>query len=673
MPSAARKPFRPPAVPLLACDPYFSVWSFTDKLTDEKTKHWSGSNMPLTGMLRVDGQTFRFLSADPGKTPAMEQKSLEVLPTRTIYRFEAAGVALALTFTTPALPHDLDLLAWPVTYVNFELKSLDGRSHEASVYLDALADLGAANPQQPVAWSRLNLGNFSVLRAGTVEQPVLQKTHCERIDWGYLYLATPSEKGRQTVANAEEARNGFIKDGSLPVHDDVDTPRPTCQGWPVLACTLDFGAVNAPASRSLVFAYDDLFGVELFNRKLRSYWRKKHADIGSLLREAFARHAEIEETCAAYDEELMADLRASGGEAYARLCALSFRQCTAAQKLCADYDGKPLHFPKENYSGGFIATVDVHYPAAPFPLLFNPELLKAELTPVFDYVRSGNWPYPFAPHDLGDYPKANGQTYGGTHLPLDKQMPVEECGNMLLMVAALAKIEGHAEYAKAQWPILEQWAGYLLEKGFDPENQLCTDDFMGHLAHNANLSIKAILGIGSFGMLCEMTGKREDAAHYTKQARAMAEQWRKMACDGEHYRLAFDKPGTWSQKYNLVWDKLLGLNLFPAEIARTEIASYLKRQQPYGLPLDSRGTVCKNDWSIWSATLAEARVDFEALVEPLYTFAAETPSRVPLTDCYWCDKGVIRNFQARSVVGGFFIKLLADEALWTKWANRRRA
>jgi hypothetical protein len=174
-------------------------------------------------------------------------------------------------------------------------------------------------------------------------------------------------------------------------------------------------------------------------------------------------------------------------------------------------------------------------------------------------------------------------------------------------------------------------------------------------------------------MLCEMAGKREDAARYTKQARAMAEQWQKMAFDGDHYKLAFDKPGSWSQKYNLVWDKLVGLNLFPAEIARTEIASYLKRQQPYGLPLDSRGTVCKNDWSIWAATMAESRADFEAIVEPLYTFAVETPSRVPLTDCYWCDKGVIRNFQARSVVGGFFIKLLADEALWMKWARRRRA
>ncbi|MCW8133735.1 MAG: DUF4965 domain-containing protein, partial [Planctomycetota bacterium] len=541
----------------------------------------------------------------------------------------------------------------------------------AALYFDTLADIGAAHPHQKIHWSRLKMGDFTTLRSGTVEQPVLEKEHVDRIDWGYLYLAT--QGAQDTVAPAERARDGFAKNGTLPAHDDLETPRATNDGWPVLACTFDFGSVQAAASRGWVLAYDDLFGVELFHRKLRPYWRKQHADIGALLRAAFDRREEIEAACAAYDESLMADLRASGGEAYARLCALAFRQCTAAQKLCVDFDGKPLHFPKENYSGGFIATVDVHYPASPFPLLFNPELLKAELTPVFDYVRSGQWPYPFAPHDLGNYPRANGQTYGGTDLPMHMQMPVEECGNMLLMVAGLARIEGNAGYAQANWPILDQWARYLEEKGLDPENQLCTDDFMGHLAHNANLSVKAILGLGAFGMLCEMAGKREDAARFTKQARAMAAQWQTMAADGDHYKLAFDKPGTWSQKYNLVWDKLLGLNLFPAEVARAEVAYYKTQLQPHGLPLDSRGPLCKNDWAIWSATLADERADFEAIVEPLYHYADVATDRIPLTDCYWCDKGKVRAFQARSVVGGFFIKLLADEHLWRKWAGKAKA
>ena len=70
--------------------------------------------------------------------------------------------------------------------------------------------------------------------------------------------------------------------------------------------------------------------------------------------------------------------------------------------------------------------------------------------------------------------------------------------------------------------------------------------------------------------------------------------------------------------------------------------------------------------------LTDSRVDFEAIIAPLYRFADETRSRVALTDCYWCDRGVIRHFIARSVVGGFFIKLLADEKMWKKWAGRAK-
>ena len=115
------------------------------------------------------------------------------------------------------------------------------------------------------------------------------------------------------------------------------------------------------------------------------------------------------------------------------------------------------------------------------------------------------------------------------------------------------------------WPQLTKWAEYLKEKGLDPENQLSTDDFAGHLAHNANLSIKAILALGSYGHAGRHDrARRRRRRAYRKTAQEFARKWIGLAAEGDHYRLAFDKPGTWSQKYNLVWDKLLGLNLFPA-------------------------------------------------------------------------------------------------------------
>lgn len=669
---AAAAEFRPPAIPLVTSDPYFSIWSMRDRLTDDATRHWTGAEHPLTALVRVDGKTYRIMGDAPAELPAMTQVSVRVWPLRTIYEFAGDGIRLRLTFLTPLLPRNLDVLARPVTYLTWEVRAADG-GHAVALYFDAAAPIVVNTPEQEVTWGRYQVPGMLVTRMGSQEQPVLRKSGDNlRIDWGYLYAAAPQDEGAAAVtSSAHEAREAFAAHGTLPASDDLDAPRAAHDRTPVLAFRFDLGSVaGAPVSRHMMLAYDDLFSIEYFHRKLRPYWRRKGAGPFEILDDAQRDYASLAAQAKDFDQQLMADLERAGGEKYARLAALAYRQAIAAHKLVADIDGTPLFFPKENFSNGCIGTVDVIYPSSPLFLLMNPRLLRASVTPLMEYARTERWPFPFAPHDLGTYPLANGQVYGGGEKSEKDQMPVEESGNLVLMASGIAAAEGDASYAAHYWPLLAKWAAYLKSKGLDPENQLSTDDFAGHLAHNANLSLKAILALGAFAKLADLTGHKDDAAAYAGIARQFAAEWLKLAADGDHYRLAFDKPGTWSQKYNLVWDKLLGLDLFPASLAQKEIAFYQTKQNRYGLPLDNRKNYTKLDWLVWTATLADSRAGFDALIEPAYRFADESPSRVPLTDWYDTVTGKKQGFQARSVVGGVFVKMLSDPALWKKWSAR---
>lgn len=668
---------RPPAVPLIAHDPYFSVWSTSDRLTDQDTRHWTGTPQPITGLVKIDGKVWRFLGGQPRFAPPLEpmkQVGLELTPTRTIYSMEGGGVGLELTFLTPALPNDLEILSRPVTYLVWRLRSLDGRPHQVKLYLDCSSSLALNRPEQRAVWSRHRVGDLTVLRMGSSEQSILTKSGDDlRIDWGYFYLAIPPDQGKvETAGTRTKLRAQFASTLTLPEEDALDWPVQVSRDDTLIAATIDAGAVaDRPVTRWLMLAYDDMYSIEYFQRRLQPYWRRKGMGAAELMKAAARDFPSLEERARRFDSELTRDLAAAGGPKYAALAVLAYRQALAAHKLAADADGTPLYFSKENFSNGCIATVDVTYPSAPMFLLLNPQLLKAMLKPVLDYASMPRWPWRYAPHDLGQYPLANGQVYGGGESNEDRQMPVEESGNMLILLAALAEAEASTDFPRKYWPLLTKWAEYLKEKGLDPENQLNTDDFAGHMAHNTNLSLKAIAALAAYARLADRLGHRDVASAYTALAKDMAGKWMRMAADGDHYRLAFDQPGTWSQKYNLVWDKLLGLNLFPAEVARKEIAYYRTKQNAYGLPLDNRSAYTKLDWILWTATLAETREDFEAIANPAYRFANETPTRVPLSDWYWTTDGRQRGFQARSVVGGIFVKMLEDGQRWRRWVNAR--
>ncbi|HEV8379109.1 MAG TPA: DUF4965 domain-containing protein, partial [Tepidisphaeraceae bacterium] len=526
------KSFRPPAVPLITHDPYFSIWSVSDQLNTDWPRHWTGTVHALCGQIRIDGKPYRYMSPGPETSQPMTQTSLDISPTRTTYQFESAGIRLTLTFLSPLIPSDLEMVSKPITYITWTAQSIDDKPHTVQIYLDATGEVAVNKVEQKVVWDRQLGPDLDLLRIGTEEQPVLAKKGDNlRIDWGYFYLALPKMKGNRSVAaSAHTTRTSFAEKGTIPEADDEKMPIEVKDNWPALACTLDLGDVGRePVSRHILVMYDDEQSIEHMNKPLKPWWRRWGNHPPAALADAEREYKAIHDRCEKFDKELMADLKKIGGDNYERIASLAFRQAIAAHKLVYGIDGTPLFFSKENFSNGCIATVDVTYPSAPMFLLFNPTLLKGMTTPILEYAQTDRWKFPFAPHDLGTYPKANGQVYGGRETSEKNQMPVEECGNMLILLAAIAHVEGDADYAKKYWPTLLKWAEYLKEKGLDPENQLCTDDFAGHLAHNTNLSLKAIVALGAFARLCERTGYYDLATAYRKTAEEMAAQWVKMA------------------------------------------------------------------------------------------------------------------------------------------------
>ncbi len=641
---------RAPAVPLITVDPFFSVWSPDTTLNFANTMHWTGKPNRLFGRIAIDGKEYSFLGFNMN-LPKLPQIALDIDALTTKAVFENEKIRLTATFTTPLLPDDYRLLTRPVSYMALSYESVDGQAHTVNVTVTATEELCLDKKfQSPVITEEV--APCSCVRGmkmgNSVQNPLNRSGDDHRIDWGYFYLTVKSAEASAMIKN--DHRQTMIR-VSAPMEEGKNLL------W--------------------LFAYDDVVSIEYFGKHLKSYWNKDGQTVEQAICEAAREYEALMPRCDAFSKKLYDDAMEAGGEKYAELLSLAYRQVVAAHKLVLDENGEILFISKECFSNGCAATVDVSYPSIPLFLLYNPELVKGMMRPIYRYADSKEWKedlkYDFAPHDVGRYPILNGQVYGKKRDPqtneyedgplaYEKQMPVEECGNMLIMEANVAMVTGSADFAAAHFDVLEGWCKYLLKYGTDPENQLCTDDFAGHLAHNCNLSLKAVMGIAGMSILCEMMGKTAQAASYMRKARKMARTWMSTALNEDgSTRLAFDQPDTYSMKYNMIWDKVWGTKIFSRKFMDAEIAHNRKHFAKYGMPLDNRAEYTKSDWMVWTASLATSKKSFMSYIAPLWNAYNESPSRIPMTDWYDVVSGRIVGFQNRTVQGGLYMRVLMDQ------------
>ena len=641
---------RLPAIPLIANDPYFSIWLPGDTLTEADTVHWSGAPKPLKGICGIDGKRYGFLGRH--SCPEMSTTDLKVTPTRTVGTMEAAGVELTVTFFSPALPDDPDVLSIPVTFIDLAIRAADGRPHKVTLSLEASASLCYDGTQPPpLTGDEFRCGELDMAFIGQRQQRVLGHTGDHiTIDWGYLYMA--ARVGAVTL-NGER---GLRYEAALEVDADA-------------------------RSAGLLLGYDDIASINYFGACCRAWGLRSGKTLPRALAEFSARHDELLDKCVRLDEEVLCSARRIGGADYALIAAAAWRHTFAAHKLIATPEGEMALLSKENDSNGCIGTVDVSYPSVPLFLTYCPELVNALCRPVLHFASLPVWEADYAPHDVGRYPYATGQVYaarkktpnGSTPLPYylypaggdiydpRYQMPVEECGNMLIMLEAALSFGADDRLIREHAPMLAKWARYLEEYGEDPGEQLCTDDFAGHLARNVNLAAKAVVGQACYARILRRLGQEKEAGEWLSRARALAKSWLKRADNGEATALTFDGTG-WSMKYNLIWDRVLSLDLLPESFYDRETRSYLKNMNEYGLPLDSRADYTKSDWLVWSASMARDPEVFRQLIAPLARYLRATSTRVPFSDWYDTKTGRYVAFIGRSVQGGVYMPLLKDKA-----------
>lgn len=619
---------RPPAIPLINIDPYFSVWSNTEKLYDSMPMHWTESPNSMIGTVIVDEESFVFMGKLSESDRIISQTSFDLTAMSSKYSFANEKIELNVVFTSPLLVNNLYYASRPVAYLSVTYKSLDGNNHKVLVKISVSEEIALnLRGESEVVSKGIHLKNgVSIQMGNKVQNSLSREGDNIRIDWGYFNLGARNK----AVSGTE------ILDGMNAVY--VET-------------------VLENGEALFTFAYDDIDSLIYFQKPLKAYWCKDGKTIIEAIEEAMGEYEDLYSKCEKFSKELFEKAVEKGSEKYAELLLLSYRQVMAAHKLVADQNGECLYVSKECFSNGCAATVDVTYPSAPMYLLYNTELLKGMLRPVFKYAMSDDWKFDFAPHDLGTYPVLNGQAYGNNELAF--QMPVEECGNMIILMAAICKIDGNADFAKPYFELLTLWSHYLLKYGADPEDQICTDDFAGRLAHNCNLSLKAIMGIAGYAMILEKLGRRDESKKFSSRASQLALDWcRNAANEDGSYRLAFDQADTFSLKYNAVWDKVWGMSLFPDEMFQGEILRYKNEMLQYGVPLDNREVYTKSDWLIWVASFAKRQEEFNAIVDTVWQTFHDSESRVPMTDWYSAKTAKKENFQHRSVQGGLFINLL---------------
>lgn len=665
-------PARPPAAPLAVKSPYLSTWLNVGSdggdggyLAGEWPVFWQNQITGWTGMIRVDGQTYTWMGL-PGST-TVNQTAFEYTSTKSIFTMNIQDkVEMNITFMSPITPTDYKRQSLVFSYLNVDVSSLDGKGHNVQVYADISAEWVSGDRDTIAQWDYGTTDNVAYHKVYR-QVPLDFSEINQQGEWGSWYWATDDsddmtyQSGTDVVVRGQFASNGTLS-------NSVDTNfRAISDNWPVFGFSSDLGTVNSsPVSTLFSLGLTQEEAVQFEGASaygpVKSLWTSyfdTELDALSFFHNDFEDSSTLS---GAFDSQVAKDSLAVGGDDYLTLTSLSARQVLASTQLAGTED-KMYLFLKEISSDGNMNTVDIIFPAYPFFLYSNPELLKLVMEPLYENQEAGKYPNNYAMHDMGSaYPNATGHNDGN-----DEKMPLEECGNMVIMTLAYALKASDADYLNTHYDLLTKWTTYLVDDALYPANQISTDDFAGSLANQTNLALKGMIGIQAMSVIANLTGHSDDAANYSSIAHDYISKWQTLGiakdANPPHSTLSYGNDSSHGLLYNLYADAQLGLGLVPDSVYQMQSNFYPTVANQYGVALDTRHTWTKLDWQCFTAAISssDTRATF---FKDLSLWVNETPTNRPLTDLYDSVSGNYppTTFVDRPAVGGTFAPLLVTSS-----------
>ena len=422
------------------------------------------------------------------------------------------------------------------------------------------------------------------------------------------------ESGTSGLLRPRFARTGTLQN---TVDDDF---RGIMQEEPVFAFSKTFHLSNSSSSSdSVMFTIAHIqdpvvqFAAARGLTLMRPLWASWFPSVEKLLSFHYMDFRNAFTLASNYSTQLAADAFRSGAEDFVDIVGLTARQVMGATSFSGTPEN-PILFIKEISSNGNFQTIDVIFPSFPFFLYTNPRWLAYMLEPLIEHMLSGQYPNTYAMHDLGaHFPNATGHPDGN-----DEYMPVEECGNILIMGLAIVNslkyddngtagslwsslgsdsfdpdpkssafslknleqrdgivglddswggstkgLKQAQKWVKRSYKLWRQWTGYLVEFSLEPEHQLSTDDFAGPLQLQTNLALKGIIGIKAMSGISAVVNNVADIKYFKNTAETYMDKWVDfgLSRDGTHAKLSYDWYGSWTTLYNLYADALLCFHL----------------------------------------------------------------------------------------------------------------